>query len=129
MEKQYSRYGPTLLRLALGVMFLIAGYGKIKGPNNIVGMLTNMGFFAPMFFAWVLILSEIIFGLTVLIGWKVKYTVWPLVIILAVAIIKAVIPNLAQPGGSINLLFHLLGIAALISLALTGPGEIAVSKE
>lgn len=129
MEKQYNRYGPTLLRLALGIMFLIAGYNKIKGPDNVTGMLTNMGFFAPVFFAWILILSELIFGLTILIGWKVKYTVWPLVIILAVAIIKVVIPNLAQPGGPTNLSFHLLGIATLISLALTGPGEIAVSKE
>ncbi len=128
MDKKYHEYGHTLLRLALGVMFLLAGINKLMNPDGPIGMLTGLGFPAPAFFAWLLLLSEIIFGAAVLIGWKTKYTVWPLVIILAIATFTVVIPNIGK-GGPINLMFHLLGIASLISIALTGPGKIAISKE
>ena len=128
MDRKYHEYGHTLLRLALGIMFIIAGFNKFSNPDGPIGMLTGLGFPAPTFFAWLLLLSEIVFGALVLIGWKVKYTVWPLVIVLAVAAFTVVIPNLSK-SGPIILMFHLLGIAALISLALTCPGKIAVSKE
>lgn len=48
-------------------------------------MLTGLGFPAPTFFAWVLILSEIVFGIALLANWKLKYMVVPPMIILAVA--------------------------------------------
>ena len=59
-----------------------------------------------------------------LVGWKVKYTVWPLVIVLAVATALVIIPS----GNPVNILFHLLGIAGLILVYLSGPGAMAVSK-
>jgi len=70
------------------------------------------------------------FGLTVLLGIKLRYTVWPLVIILAVALVTVAIPKISEPMGMIGVLWHLLGISALISLALTGPGMYGIdSKE
>ena len=93
-------------------------------PSGIIGMLGNLGFPAPSFFGWLLLLSEIVFGISVLIGWKLKYTVWPLVIVLLVALIMVTLPNIKQD--QINVLFHLLGIAGLISLYLTGPGAFSL---
>src|SRR3989344_1545183 len=94
MESKNSKYGPTLLRVFIGVLFIIQGYIKLRNPAGPTGMLTNLGFPAPVFFAWLLLLSELIFGIAVLVGWKVKYTVWPLVIVMLVATWTVVIPNM-----------------------------------
>ncbi len=129
MENKYHEYGPALLRLTLGAMFLFTGISKLLNPDGIISMLSNLGFPASGFLGWVVLLSELIFGLSILIGWRVKYTVWPLVIILLVAVVTVVFPMTAQdPMAWINVFFHFVGIAALISLALTGPGRIAVSE-
>lgn len=118
--------GHTLLRVVIGLLFLFAGVKKLMNPDSVTGMLTNMGFPIAMAFAWILILSELIFGALILVGYKTKYTSWPLAIILAVAWIVAVVPN----GGisSTNSFFHLMGIAGLITIALTGPGKWAITK-
>jgi len=126
----YAIYGPTLLRIFAGLLFILPGFMKLFNPSGIIGMLTNLGFPAAAFFGWILIISEIMFGLTVLLGIKLRYTVWPLVIILAVALVTVAIPKISEPMGMIGVLWHLLGISALISLALTGPGMYGIdSKE
>lgn len=119
-------YGATLLRVTLGLLFIVPGLGKLMGPEMITGMLGDIGFPAPAFFAWVLLLSEILFGLAILLGWKLQYTVWPLVVILAVALLTVHLKTLGDPMGRVNVLFHLAGLAGLISLYLTGPGEYAI---
>lgn len=120
--------GHTLLRVAIGLLFLIAGINKFNNPDMIIGMLSGLSFPAATFFGWLLILVEVIFGALVLIGYKVKYTAWPLAIVLAVAWILVAGPN--SEGGilSNNSFFHLIGIAGCITIALTGPGKWAVSK-
>ena len=124
-----KRYGQAILRILTGLLFLPAGLMKLMDPAGITGMLTGLGFPAPSFLAWVLLLSEIIFGASLILGWKTKYTVWPPVIVLLVATLTVALPGaLENPMGWINVLFHLLGIGALISIFLDGPGAWAVSK-
>lgn len=124
-----KRYGQAILRILTGMLFLPAGIMKLMDPAGIIGMLSGLGFPSPPFLAWVLLLSEIIFGASLIVGWKTKYNVWPLFIILLVAMIAVALPGaLANPTGWINVLFHLLGIGALISIFLDGPGAWAVSK-
>ena len=125
MDK-YKDYGPTLLRLSLAAIFLYAGIGKLLNPAGPTGMLGGLGFPVPAFFAWVLLLSEIIFGIAVLLGWQLNYTVWPLVVILVVATIFVAIPMAG--GNYITTLFHIIAIAALVSLFLTGPGAASIQK-
>lgn len=124
-----KRYGQAILRILTGMLFLPAGIMKLMDPAGITGMLTGLGFPAPAFLAWVLLLSEIIFGASLIVGWKTKYTVWPPVIVLLVAMITVALPGaLENPTGWINVLFHLSGIGALISIFLDGPGAWVISK-
>ena len=127
MHEHCSKYGASLLRLTLGLLFVVAGIGKLLDPEGISGMLGSLGFPAPTFFAWLLLLSEIVFGLAVLVGWKLNYTVWPLVVIMVVALVLVHLKTLGDPMGRVNVLFHLVGLACLLSLYFTGPGEYAVS--
>ena len=125
-SKGYSR---AILRVITGILFLLPGIMKLMDPSGITGMLSGLGFPAPSFLAWILLLSEIIFGASLIVGWKTRYTTWPLVVVLLVATLTVAIAGALQnPAGWINVLFHLLGIAALISIFSEGPGAWAASK-
>lgn len=128
MAKKYhcENYGPTILRIFLGLLFIVPGISKLLNPSGIIGLLGGLGFPSAEFFGWLLILSEIVFGSLVVIGFRLKYTVWPLVVILLVAAVTVHVPKYADPMGMINILWHLFGISALISLFLTGPGQLAL---
>ena len=79
----------TVNWVLLGLTMLIPGLLKlfVMKPSAVVGMLSGISLFAwaPMFWAWVLILSEIVFGAAILAKWKLKYTTIPPMIILIVA--------------------------------------------
>ena len=129
-SNECSNFGPTVLRLVLGLMFVAAGLSKLMAPDMIIGMLGQLGFPASGFFGWLLLLSEIAFGAAVLVGWKVKWTVWPLVAVLLVATLTVHLPKLGtDPMAMIVAMFHALGIAVGISLFLTGPGAYAVKQK
>jgi|TARA_Y100000310_G_scaffold277045_1_gene294598 uncharacterized membrane protein YphA (DoxX/SURF4 family) len=75
--------------ILLGLVMLIPGLLKlfVMKPAAVVTMLESMPILgsAPTFFAWVLILSEIIFGILILAKYKLRYTTIPPIIILLVA--------------------------------------------
>ena len=127
-RSKYHMFGHTLLRVTIGVLFIITGYNKLLDPNQVSGMLSGITLFAwaAVFWTWVLIISELLFGVLILIGYKVKYTTLPLAFVLLVAVFTITIPNAGWT--STNALFHYISIAGLISLSLTGPGEWAISK-
>lgn len=83
----------TTNRILLGLVMLIPGLLKlfVMSPSAVVGMLSGIGLFAwaPSFWAWVLILSEIVFGIAILAKWKLEYSVWPPVVIMLVAAFTA----------------------------------------
>ncbi len=132
-DKDKSCCGRFLLRLTLGILFTGAGLMKIMNPGMIVGMLSQMGFPTATFFGWLLILSEVIFGIAVLVGFRTRLTVWPLIIVLVVAVFTVHLPawmnGSAGPMGFINFMWHLVGIAGLIAVGISGPGDFAVSKK
>ncbi|MBT3865809.1 DoxX family protein [Candidatus Woesearchaeota archaeon] len=119
----------TFMRVLLGLLFLIPGISKLMNPDMIIGMLGGLGFPSAALFGWILILSEIVFGIALVVGFKVKYAVWPLIIILAVAILTVHIKDVENPMRMIDILFRLGAIAGLNLLRYTGNGSFAVSKE
>ncbi len=125
--QQYKEYAPTLLRATLGLMFVIAGILKLMNPAAIIRMLGELGFPFPLLWGWLLLISELGFGAAVLLGWKLEYTVWPLVVVIIVAAAWVYVPQIvSNPAIVISVFFHLVSVAGLISLAMTGPGKWAV---
>jgi len=102
-----------ITRILLGLLVLIPGIIKlfVSTPNGVIGMLTNLGFPIPVFFAWLLIFSEIIFGALVLFNWKLEYTVIPPVIILLVATFTAALGNYS------SMLLHLVAVSSYLLIA------------
>lgn len=128
MENHHD-YSTMFLRVMLGLLFLIPGIMKIMTPDGIIGMLGTLGFPATTFFGWILILSEILFGLALIIGFKIEYAVWPLIIILAVAVLTVHIKDVNNPMKWIDILLRITAIAALNLLRFTGPGKCSVSSK
>lgn len=124
-----KNYSITFMRVMLGLLFLVPGISKLMNPEMIIGMLSGLGFPGAAFFGWVLILSEIIFGFALIIGYKVRLAVIPLIIILAVAILTVHIKDTANPMMMIDILFRLGAIASLNLLRYTGNGCFAACKE
>ena len=122
----YAKYSPIIFRIVLGLMFLVAGINKLTNPQGIIGMLSGAGFFVPSFFGWLVIITEILGGAVLLFGWKLRYAIWPLAVVMAVATIMVTIPNITKNPSSF--FFHLLAIGALVSLYLTGAGKWALDK-
>ena len=50
MEGKTHNYGLTLLRVVLGLLFIVPGVSKLLNPSGPTGMLTGLGFPAPAFF-------------------------------------------------------------------------------
>lgn len=108
-----EKYAKIANRVLLGLVMLVPGLLKVfmMGPDAIVGMLTELGFPAAAFFAWVLIIGEIASGIAILANWKLEYVVAIPVIILVVAAFTAHI------GSIPNLILH---IAAASNYVLVG---------
>lgn len=118
--------GPALLRIALGLLFLVPGLSKLMYPSMTSGMLSGLGFPFAVVFTWMLILVEIIFGVMLLIGIKTEIAIWPLFIVLLVALLLVGIPsfNMTDVQSIMNILWHLIGLAGLLSISSTGPGKL-----
>lgn len=99
--------------ILLGLLMLVPGLFKLFAykPAGVATMLSGIALFAwaPTFWAWVLILSEIVFGVLILAKWKLKYTVIPPMIILAVAILFVAM-DWSKLGATEwpNVIFHLI---------------------
>ena len=107
-----AHYGPLVLRIALGLLFVIPGLSKLANPGMIIGMLGELGFPAAAFFGWLLLLSEIVFGAAVLAGYKIRTMVWPLAIIMVLAGLMVAVPQIGSNPMSVPMaLFHLFSFA------------------
>ena len=129
---RYQKYGTTILRISLGLLFFIAGITKVIDPSAVISMVEAMGFPEPfnIYFGVLTMLSELVFGFTLLIGYNLKTSVIPLIIITIVATIGVHLPNIDQGVMTIVIiLLHLVTIAALLSLAISGPGPLSIDRE
>ncbi len=110
-----EKYLKLANRVLLGLLMLIPGIMKlfVIGPTAVVGMLSGLALFAwaPTFWAWVLMFSEVVFGGAIIVDYKLKYTVIPPVVILFVAALTVNIGNVS------SLLLHLVAVLGYLMLA------------
>lgn len=109
-------YFKVINRVLLGLLMLVPGLLKlfVYKPSGVSAMLSGMGFPAAMFFAWVLIILEIVSGIALLANYKVRYAVWAPIVILSVASLLM----LARVGSMdwTSFLFHLTAISNYLLL-------------
>ena len=120
--RNYHELAPLVLRVGIGGIFIFSGIIKLLDTAMVTGLLQGIGFPIPVVWTWILLLSEIVFGLAVVLGIQLKYTTIPLMVIMIVAAYTLL---LTAPSMVITPIVFFFG---LISLWLSGPGAFGVSR-
>lgn len=65
-----------LARILLSFMFIFAGFGKVTDPAATAGMIAGAGLPASTALTYLAGTFELVMGLSVLVGYQVRYTGW-----------------------------------------------------
>jgi putative oxidoreductase len=130
-------YGPAVLRLCVGAVFVAHGaqklFGAWGGPglSGTASMLGGLGMPFPYPLGVLLALSEFGGGILLLLGGLTTWAALALAIDMAVAIWRVHSPNgffISGGAKGPGMEYALVLLAALICLMLTGPGAISVDE-
>jgi putative oxidoreductase len=130
--RQTAPYGLALLRIALGIAFLLHGWAKlsggIDGVAGVGGFFGGLGIPAPGLMAWIVTIVEVVGGILLIVGFLTQIAG----ILLALDMLGVIIFAYFGQGtpfidrGVISWEMELVfGIGALC-IALAGPGAWAV---
>jgi len=119
-------WGLTLLRVVVGVIFVMHGWQKLSmGFQNVAGFLGSVGVPAPTVAAVVLTLVEFVGGIALILGVLTRYVAALLAFDMLVALMAVHIKGgFFSPKG---VEFPLLLLVANINLILAGGGALSVS--
>jgi putative oxidoreductase len=127
--KLNAPYGLAILRIVLGIAFLVHGWQKFAGGiDNVAGFFASLGIPAATFFAYVVSIVELVGGLFLIIGFLTQWSAILLFINMLGAIIFRFwgqgVPFIE--GGGISWEKEAVFGAAALCLALAGPGVWSV---
>jgi putative oxidoreductase len=112
---------PLLGRLAVGLVFMSTGWGKVHNLAKVTGFFQELGIPAPGFNAVLVGYSELVCGTLLVVGLLTRLATIPLIVSMVVAILTA-------KRADIHGLFDLVGfdeftyLCVLVMIALFGPG-------
>ena len=121
--KKNADLGIFFLRIAVGLVFIVHGAGKLfnigpfaAGIGGVSGFLAGLGVPSALFFAWIVALVEFVGGAFILLGLFTRYASIALIIEMIIAIILVHIPNgFYKSNGEIALVLLLSAVALLFS--------------
>jgi putative oxidoreductase len=116
---------PLLGRLAVGLVFMSTGWGKVHNIEKVTSFFTSLHIPAPHFQAILVGYSELLCGTALVIGLLSRLATIPLMVSMVVAILTAKLPDLHG-------LFDLVGfdeftyLMVLAMVAILGPGALSL---
>lgn len=116
---------PLLTRIALGVVFALAGWGKLQHIEKVVGYFGSLNIPFPSFQAPFVAGCELAFGVLILLGLFTRLASIPLIGIMIVAIGTAKLEDM----GTLSDLFafsEFLYVLLFLYLIVHGPGAVSV---
>ena len=140
-SRSYARWAILPMRILVGYGFIEHGLSKLsKGPDAFAGILQQVGVPLPHVAAWLTIGTELVGGLALLLGAFVVWASIPTAFVLLVAILTVHLPygfssvklvSVSASGarfGPVGYELNLLYLAALVLLALQGPGPLSIDE-
>lgn len=131
MDK-FKGYGPLIIRLVLGPVFIMHGWGKVTGLYGylihgadwgFLGMVAGLQYvptWPPFFWAICATLAEFVGGILVFLGFKIRGAGAAIAIVMLVAVVGFHLPG----GDNIEKQLALFGMA--LSLIASGAGRWSV---
>jgi putative oxidoreductase len=136
-----ARWAVLPMRLLVGYGFIEHGVAKLsRGPDVFAGILQQLGVPMPHVAAWLTIGTELLGGLALLLGAFVVWASIPTALVLLAAMVTVHLPygfssvkllSVSASGaqfGPVGYELDLLYLAALIVLALQGPGPLSIDN-
>ncbi len=126
LTRSYSRDSAVLLlRLWLGGMMILHGYGKVfGGVDKLTERVESMGFPAPELFAWAAALSEFGGGILLIIG---LFTRPAAIFVFFTMFTAAFIRHFDDPFGKKELALTYMVLALVLLIA--GPGRFGMDRQ
>lgn len=112
-----------LLRIGVGVVFIIAGWGKLNGIEGVQGFFGNLGIPLPGLMAWVVAIIEFVGGAMVLFGAYIRIPSLLLACIMVVALITTKLGGEFGPAR-----VDMLLLMMTLSLAMLNSGKYSVDQ-
>jgi putative oxidoreductase len=124
-----SSCGLTILRIVIGIIFLVHGWQKIHaiGFHGVAGMFGQMGIPLPTISSVVVILVEFLGGIALILGLATR----PAALLLAIDMAGAIFFVHFKNGFYVNhggYEFALSLLAACLALAFNGGGSMAIDS-
>ena len=122
--------GLLILRIGLGVMFIMHGFPKIKaGPQKWAGLGAAMSYlgvdFAPSFWGFMAAFAEVVGGLSLILGLLLR----PGCVLLTFTMLVAVVFHL-KSGHGIMRASHAIEVGIVfLSLLFIGPGKYSLDSK
>jgi putative oxidoreductase len=116
---------PLLGRLAVGLLFMSTGWGKVHDIPKVTRFFETLGIPAPGFHAVLVGYSELICGTLLVLGLLTRFATVPLIVSMVVAIATA-------KRSELHGLFDLVGfdeftyLVVLVMIAFIGPGALSL---
>ncbi len=123
---KYKEWAPVILRIILGIAFILHGWPKWQNIDGVVGFFATLG--SPAFMAYVVAFVELVGGIAILLGIFTRYASALIAIdmIGATWLVKSKVGFIAQGacGAELDLAF----LAIALSLMLLGAGKLSLEK-
>lgn len=125
-EKGWKSYAVVLARVLLGLVFLVAGWGKLNGFDGTVAYIASVGLPMPQLLAALAIIVELGGAVLLIVGFHARLAAFALAIFTALATL-AYHMNIADPLQQIMFLKNLAIIGGLLMIKVYGPGPWSLS--
>jgi putative oxidoreductase len=139
MMGHLGRYGVTVLRLVLGVIYLFHGYLAVAvfTPAGTIALARTIGLPVPELMAWYVIVAHTIGGLLLILGLWTRWAALANAPIMLAAVLVRLPPGMfpkAAPGPGIHAQmigheFVLLMLGATVAQILLGGGALAATED
>jgi putative oxidoreductase len=127
-SRAYETWAPFLARLIFGFQFLLGALFKITWHGAEVAQTAAAGVPFPELAVWLAFVLEVVAGIALIIGFKVRTTA--LVLALYVLLLTFIFyRNVADPMVMGMFVSHLAFVAAFLYLSVYGAQRIAVRKD
>jgi putative oxidoreductase len=127
MKNQKIDLGILIIRIGIGISFMIHGYPKLIGGietwKELGGVMQMIGInFVPQFWGFMAAFSEFFGGLFLLLG----LFFMPACVLLSITMIMAIVMHAVNGDGYNDYSHALVALILFVGLAVAGPGKFSV---
>ena len=128
----FAPYALTILRVLVGITFLLHGLPKIQGLAGFTGFVASLGLPLPGFFAILVVALEIGGGLLLILGVATRWVslLFAIEMLITTLLVKLPGPGFIAPQGQpgVGAELDLLLLAGALMLLCFGPGQLSVER-